>query len=113
MKADLKMTDEVYRNLLFKVAKVRSAKDLTPESYHKVVDAMMGGVTPTIRRTEPKKPIITFPSKIKPRVWSTVEVKDAEWNRFPQIMAQMEKQGIVLIAKWDADGRKYFRTRPA
>jgi phage gp16-like protein len=102
-------TDEKYRAFLLKVAGVNSCKELTQDGANRVLQAMGRNVKP--REVVVKKPIITFPSRIQPRVWTTREVTDAEWSTFAQQMSTLEKQGIVLVAKWDASGKKFFRTR--
>jgi hypothetical protein len=119
MKKEAGLSDEAYRDLLFKAAGVRSAADLVShDQFNRVVTAMQSLGAPF----DPTK--IKFKAKqkaenlfkysfSKPNVpWKFKAVTDEAWANMGNIISDNYDIGISVVAVQEANGQKYFKYRP-
>jgi hypothetical protein len=115
MKKEAGLNEFDYRALLMKNAGVSSSKDISSEKqYQAVIAALENKIGKKALKVKPKEVRLPkFTCVTKPVVpWEYRVVNDAEWANFANYMTKMEKKGIAVVAVWDADGTKRFKSRP-
>lgn len=109
-------TDQKYRDFLFKIAGVRSCKELTVEQANKVLQAMGRNRRPKEIAPKPipswRLDMDKFMSTKKPAPWEWRTVTDEEWSNFANYMTEMAAKKVTVVAVWEADGTKKFKFRP-
>jgi len=113
MRREQGLSDEAYRNILFKATGKRSSKDLDTRDY----DAVFTAMGRAMGASKPLKDIVIKPRDFhfrtiaEPRAWNYVTPTEEQWNDLGNLIARYDRAGIIVVAIWDAYGKKTFKWR--